>query len=76
MDKTIKNPADDFMEVTGGSLTVLSADGKPVGDPVVIGAEPCVVGRGAHCHVVVRDPAMSEMLTCPLCGDDAPADAP
>ena len=60
MDTTIKSTsADGFMEVTGGTLVVISADGKPAGPPVTIGPEPCIVGRGAHCNVSVRDPAMS-----------------
>jgi DNA-binding NtrC family response regulator len=58
LDSTVRG--DDFIEVAGGSLFVLSADtGTPVGKPAPIGAEPCIVGRGSHCHVVVDDPRMS-----------------
>ena len=60
MDKTVKNEsADGFIEVTGGTLIALSRDGKPAGEPLVIGTEPRIVGRGAHCHLVIRDPAVS-----------------
>jgi hypothetical protein len=54
MDTTIRT--SDFIEVTGGTLVVLAADtGLPLGTPVRIGAEPCIVGRGERCHVVLND---------------------
>ncbi len=58
MDSTIQT--EDTIEVTGGSLAVLSPQtGEPIGQPVSIGIEPCIVGRGEHCHVVLNDPHVS-----------------
>jgi DNA-binding NtrC family response regulator len=58
IDSTVQG--DDFVEVKSGSLLVLSADSvTAVGKPVPIGVEPCVVGRGSHCHVVLDDPRVS-----------------
>ncbi len=51
---------ESFIEVTGGTLVVLSSEtGEPVGKPIHIGPEPCVVGRGNHCQVVLDDPQVS-----------------
>ena len=58
MDSTVK--IDSFIEVTGGSLVVLSNEtGEPVGAPVTVGPEPCIIGRGDHCHVVLDDARVS-----------------
>jgi DNA-binding NtrC family response regulator len=58
IDSTVQG--DDFIEVTGGSLVVHSHEGATSeGKPVPIGSEPCVVGRGGHCHVVLDDPLVS-----------------
>jgi DNA-binding NtrC family response regulator len=55
---TIKT--EQFLEVSGGSLTVLSPqDGTPIGPGVPVGAEGCVVGRGSHCHLVLNDARVS-----------------
>jgi DNA-binding NtrC family response regulator len=52
--------SDLFVQVTGGSLVMLSAEsGGPEGSAVAIGTTPCIVGRGDHCQVVVRDPHVS-----------------
>jgi DNA-binding NtrC family response regulator len=49
-----------FVEVTGGALTAISPEtGEPEGRPIVVGTTPCIVGRGDHCQVVVRDPQVS-----------------
>ena len=58
-DNTTQRTEDGFVEVVSGSLVTLSEDGKPLGEPVPVGTEPCNVGRGAHCHVSVRDGHMS-----------------
>jgi DNA-binding NtrC family response regulator len=50
---------DAFIEVVGGTLVVLSEAGQPARDPVPIGPEPCIVGRGDHCHVSLPDSHMS-----------------
>jgi DNA-binding NtrC family response regulator len=51
-----------FVEVRGGQLAAASRDtGLPVEHFVAIGADPCVVGRGASCQVVVDD---AEVSTC------------
>lgn len=51
---TIKT--EQFVQVSGGSLTLLSPqDGSPAGPAVAIGAQGCVVGRGSHCQVVLSD---------------------
>jgi DNA-binding NtrC family response regulator len=58
LDTTAKSQL--FVEVTGGSLVMLSAEsGGPEGKAVAIGTTPCIVGRGDHCQVVVRDPQVS-----------------
>jgi DNA-binding NtrC family response regulator len=57
MDTTLK--ADDFIEVRGGSLSTLGEGGQPVGQAVVVGPEPCLVGRGDHCKLVLTDPKVS-----------------
>ncbi len=58
IESTVRS--DDFVEVKSGSLLVLSSDGvTPVGKAVPIGGEPCVVGRGSHCQVVLDDPRVS-----------------
>lgn len=58
MDTTVKTEA--FIEVRGGSLVVLSGEtSKPHRDPIPIGPDPCVVGRGDHCDVVLDDPRVS-----------------
>jgi DNA-binding NtrC family response regulator len=52
--------SESFIEVTGGTLVVLSSEtGEPVGEPVHIGPEPCIVGRGDHCQIVLDDPHAS-----------------
>ncbi|MGH7296639.1 MAG: sigma 54-interacting transcriptional regulator, partial [Polyangiaceae bacterium] len=59
MDSTIRS--NDTIEVTGGSLVVLSPDtGAPVGAPLTVGVEPCTIGRGVHCQLVVSDPEVSD----------------
>lgn len=59
MDSTIRS--SEVIEVTGGSLVVLSPEtGAPVGTPVTVGVEPCTIGRGEHCHLVLHDPEVSE----------------
>ena len=58
METTVKS--EPFVEITGGTLLALSAEsGEPEGPAVVVGAAPCIVGRGDHCQVVVRDPQVS-----------------
>jgi DNA-binding NtrC family response regulator len=58
VESTVK--IDDFIEVTGGSLTMLSNEtGESVGAPVLIGPEPLIVGRGDHCRLVLDDPRVS-----------------
>jgi DNA-binding NtrC family response regulator len=57
METTVRN--DDSLEVTGGFVVTLSEHGEPVGQPVRIGPDPCVVGRDTHCQVVVSDPEVS-----------------
>jgi transcriptional regulator of acetoin/glycerol metabolism len=57
-DETLKTD-DDFFEVMGGTLVVLSGSGKAPGAPMPIGTEPIIVGRGEHCHVSVPDARMS-----------------
>ena len=50
----------DSIFVTGGTLVPLSGEtGDPVGQLVPIGPEPCIVGRGDHCDVVLDDPRVS-----------------
>jgi len=57
-DGTVKT--EQFVEVAGGSLVVLSpTTGEPVGASVVVGPEPCIVGRGRHCQVSLDDPRVS-----------------
>jgi DNA-binding NtrC family response regulator len=57
-DATVRT--EEFVEIEGGSVVVLSpATGGPAGEPIPIGVEPCVVGRGDHCHVVLTDPRAS-----------------
>jgi DNA-binding NtrC family response regulator len=52
--------AQNFIEVTGGTLVVLSSEtGEPTGPSVPIGPEPSVVGRGEHCALVLSDPLVS-----------------
>jgi DNA-binding NtrC family response regulator len=59
MDSTIRS--EETIEVTGGSLTVLSpATGAPMGAPVSVGVESCTIGRGEHCQVVLNDPEVSD----------------
>jgi DNA-binding NtrC family response regulator len=59
MDSTIRS--QDVIEVTGGSLAVLSpSTGGPVGARVPIGVEPCTIGRGEHCQLVLEDPEVSD----------------
>jgi DNA-binding NtrC family response regulator len=59
MDSTIRS--EDVLEVTGGSLVVLSQDtGAPVGAPISVGVEPCTIGRGEHCQLVLDDPEVSD----------------
>ena len=58
IDSTVQG--DEFIEVTGGALVVLSDEGgAPLGKAVPIGAEPCIVGRGGQCDVVIDDPRAS-----------------
>jgi DNA-binding NtrC family response regulator len=58
IDTTVQT--DECIEVTGGSLVLLCPEtGAPIGPPVPIGAEPRVVGRGSHCHVVLEDKRVS-----------------
>jgi DNA-binding NtrC family response regulator len=57
MDSTVRS--EDFVEVTGGSIVLLSERGELVGAPVRIGPDPCVIGRDPHCQVVVDDPEVS-----------------
>jgi DNA-binding NtrC family response regulator len=56
---TQKTDGGDFLEVVSGALVQLSEDGQPAKAPVPIGREPCNVGRGGQCQVVVRDGRMS-----------------
>ena len=52
--------AESYFEVTTGTLEVLSQEtGEPVGAPVLIGPEPCIIGRGDHCRLVLDDPRVS-----------------
>jgi DNA-binding NtrC family response regulator len=63
--------SDQFVEVTGGTLVALSPEsGDPVGAPVAVGTAPCIVGRGDHCQVVVRDPQVS-VSHCELLATEA-----
>jgi DNA-binding NtrC family response regulator len=58
VDTTAKS--EEFVEVTGGSVFVLSPQtGEPAGAPVVVGTAPCIIGRGDHCQVVVPDAQVS-----------------
>ncbi len=58
MESTVKT--GEFIEVTGGSVVVLSpASSEPAAAPVPIGPEPCIVGRGSHCQVIVNDARVS-----------------
>jgi DNA-binding NtrC family response regulator len=58
MDSTVRT--DSFIEVTGGTLSILSSEtGEPIGHPIPIGPEPCIVGRGDHCQIVLDDPRVS-----------------
>jgi DNA-binding NtrC family response regulator len=57
-NSTVKSD-EGFIEVVGGTLVVLSEGGEPARDPVPIGPEPCIVGRGDHCHVSIADSHMS-----------------
>jgi DNA-binding NtrC family response regulator len=50
---------NSFVEVASGSVVVLTQDLKQARPPYVIGAEPCIVGRGDHCHLRVADRHMS-----------------
>jgi DNA-binding NtrC family response regulator len=53
-DATVRS--EEFVEIEGGSVVVLSpTTGAPTREPTPIGIEPCVVGRGDHCHVVLDD---------------------
>jgi DNA-binding NtrC family response regulator len=59
MDSTIRS--EEVIEVTGGTLVVLSRDtGAPIGKPVPVSVEPCIVGRGEHCRLVLDDPEVSD----------------
>ena len=50
----------EFVDVTGGSLVVLSREtGKPAGAAVTVGADPCVLGRGGGCQVILDDREVS-----------------
>jgi DNA-binding NtrC family response regulator len=67
LDTTAKS--EEFVEVIGGSVAVLSPQtGEPAGPPIAVGTTPCIVGRGEHCQLVVRDPRVSvshcELLAC------------
>ena len=58
MDTTIDSRS--YITVTGGTLMVLSAEtGRPIGAPVAVGAESCIVGRNRHSHVVLDDRRVS-----------------
>lgn len=50
---------EDFVKVFSGSIVVLSSDKRSAHPPHPVGAEPCIVGRGRHCHVSVADRTMS-----------------
>jgi DNA-binding NtrC family response regulator len=58
MNSTVST--ENFIEVTGGTLVALSSEtGEPVGEPVRIGPESCIVGRGNHCQLILDDPHVS-----------------
>jgi DNA-binding NtrC family response regulator len=60
MQKDTTVMSEGSVEVTGGTLVVLSAIvGEPVGAPVPVGAEPCVIGRGDHCQLTLEDTRVS-----------------
>jgi DNA-binding NtrC family response regulator len=48
-----------FIEVTGGTLTVIAEGGNPAGKAIPIGVKGCIVGRGEHCDVVLDDSRVS-----------------
>jgi DNA-binding NtrC family response regulator len=59
MDSTIRS--DEIIEVTGGTLAHLSQEtGAAIGTPIVVGVDPCTIGRGEHCQLVVDDPQISD----------------
>jgi DNA-binding NtrC family response regulator len=59
IDTTIEGGTHSI-EVTGGTLVVLSPEnGRPAGAPIPIGPEPCLVGRGSHCRLILEDPRVS-----------------
>jgi DNA-binding NtrC family response regulator len=59
MDSTIRS--EEVIEVTGGTLVILSQEtGAAIGAPIVVGVEPCTIGRGEHCQLAVDDLEVSD----------------
>jgi DNA-binding NtrC family response regulator len=62
--------SEQFIDVTGGWICPLSTQtGEPEGAGISVGTTPCIVGRGAHCQVVVADPHVS-VSHCELLATD------
>ncbi|HZU82435.1 MAG TPA: sigma 54-interacting transcriptional regulator [Polyangiaceae bacterium] len=58
--ESITTTIGDALEVSRGSIVVVSSErGEPGAAPVRIGPDPCLVGRGHHCHVRLDDPRVS-----------------